>query len=193
MPPASATRPIRPSSASTSRTRWPLPRPPTAGLQDIAPMVEKRWVTSAVFAPMRAAAAAASQPACPPPMTMTSKLFVVSLIPNLYPERRKVSRETGATQSHSVSRETPPGAGLVVSRETTGSGNLPLTLTRINHSYGRGPHPTASLPYTELAKNHVENILDIDPPKEPAERMSRGPQFLRHELLTLPRNIQGPL
>src|SRR5438128_2191803 len=36
MPPASATRPIRPSSASTSRTRCPLPRPPIAGLQDIA-------------------------------------------------------------------------------------------------------------------------------------------------------------
>ena len=30
---ASATRPIRPSKASISRTRWPLPRPPMAGLQ----------------------------------------------------------------------------------------------------------------------------------------------------------------
>ena len=37
MPPWSATRPIRPSSASISRTRWPLPSPPMAGLQDIAP------------------------------------------------------------------------------------------------------------------------------------------------------------
>jgi hypothetical protein len=35
-------------------------------------MVEKRWVTSAVVAPMRAAAVAASQPAWPPPITMTS-------------------------------------------------------------------------------------------------------------------------
>ena len=35
----SATRPIRPSRASISRTRWPLPRPPMAGLQDMAPMV----------------------------------------------------------------------------------------------------------------------------------------------------------
>src|ERR1700756_2271990 len=43
-----------------------------AGLQDIAPMVAKRWVTRAVFAPIRAAALAASQPAWPPPMTMTS-------------------------------------------------------------------------------------------------------------------------
>ena len=36
-------------------------------------MVAKRWVTSAVRAPMRAAAAAASQPAWPPPTTITSK------------------------------------------------------------------------------------------------------------------------
>jgi hypothetical protein len=34
-----------------------------AGLHDIAPMVENRCVTSAVLAPVRAAAAAASQPA----------------------------------------------------------------------------------------------------------------------------------
>jgi len=32
-------------------------------LQDIAPTVAKRWVTKAVFAPIRAAALAASQPA----------------------------------------------------------------------------------------------------------------------------------
>src|SRR5439155_5473915 len=44
-----------------------------AGLQDIAPIVTKRWVTSAVFAAIRAAALAASQPAWPPPITMTSK------------------------------------------------------------------------------------------------------------------------
>src|SRR5665647_1727796 len=72
MPPLSATRPIRPSSASISRTRWPLPRPPMAGLQDIAPTVANRWVTSAVRAPIRAAALAASQPAWPPPITTTS-------------------------------------------------------------------------------------------------------------------------
>ena len=45
-----------------------------AGLQDIAPMVAKRWVTRAVLAPIRAAALAASQPAWPPPMTMTSNV-----------------------------------------------------------------------------------------------------------------------
>jgi len=56
MPAASATRPISPSNASISRTRCPFPSPPIAGLQDIAPMVAKRWVTRAVLAPRRAAA-----------------------------------------------------------------------------------------------------------------------------------------
>ncbi len=72
-------RPIKPSSASTSRTRCPLPRPPIAGLQDISPMVSNLCVTRAVRAPIRAAAAAASQPACPPPTTTTSKFFVLML------------------------------------------------------------------------------------------------------------------
>jgi hypothetical protein len=43
------------------------------GLQDMAPTVAKRWVINAVRAPMRAAAAAASHPAWPPPTTITSK------------------------------------------------------------------------------------------------------------------------
>ena len=72
MPDLSATRPMTPSRASTSRTRWPLPNPPMAGLQDISPMVSKRWVINAVHAPARHAACAASAPACPPPITMTS-------------------------------------------------------------------------------------------------------------------------
>ena len=46
-----------------------------AGLQDISPKVAKRRVTNAVEAPQRAAAVAASHPACPPPITMTSNLM----------------------------------------------------------------------------------------------------------------------
>jgi hypothetical protein len=42
-------------------------------LQDISPILEKLWVTRAVRAPIRAAADAASQPAWPPPITITSK------------------------------------------------------------------------------------------------------------------------
>ena len=63
MPARSIARAMTPSSASISHTRWPLPRPPMAGLQDIAPIVALRCVTSRVEAPQRAAAAAASVPA----------------------------------------------------------------------------------------------------------------------------------
>ena len=64
---------MTPSRASISRTRCPLPSPPMAGLQDISPMVSILWVSSSVRAPSAAAAAAASQPAWPPPITITSK------------------------------------------------------------------------------------------------------------------------
>src|SRR5438445_7119978 len=68
-------RPIKPPSASTSRTIWPLARPPIAGLHDIWPILPGSMLTNATIAPRRAAAHAASAPAWPPPMTMMSKLF----------------------------------------------------------------------------------------------------------------------
>jgi hypothetical protein len=43
-----------------------------AGLHDMAPIVSNAIVTSAVDAPDRADADAASQPAWPPPTTITS-------------------------------------------------------------------------------------------------------------------------
>src|SRR5438552_5495541 len=65
--------PIKPPSASTSRTIWPLARPPIAGLQDIWPIFAGSMLIRATFAPRRAAAHAASAPAWPPPITMMSK------------------------------------------------------------------------------------------------------------------------
>src|SRR5262245_14168908 len=47
--------------------------PPMAGLHDIWPIKSRLSVTSAVLAPRRAAAEAASHPAWPPPITITSK------------------------------------------------------------------------------------------------------------------------
>src|SRR3981081_3481251 len=47
--------------------------PPRAGLQLIWPSVSMLWVSRRVRAPIRAAASAASVPAWPPPMTITSK------------------------------------------------------------------------------------------------------------------------
>ena len=70
---ASAARAMTPPSASISLTRWPLPMPPMAGLQLIWPSVSMDCVSSSVRAPMRAAASAASVPACPPPTMITSK------------------------------------------------------------------------------------------------------------------------
>ena len=72
-----------PSNASISLTKCPLPRPPIAGLQDISPIVDNELVIRAVWIPDLAAAAAASQPACPAPITITSKSFS-KFIGNLY-------------------------------------------------------------------------------------------------------------
>ena len=63
---------MMPPSASTSRTTVPLATPPMAGLHDIWPIVSSALVTIATRAPARAAATAASVPACPAPTTMTS-------------------------------------------------------------------------------------------------------------------------
>ena len=51
--------------------------PPIAGLQDIAPIVDKEPVIKRVEEPTLAAAVAASQPACPPPITITSYASIV--------------------------------------------------------------------------------------------------------------------
>ena len=69
---ASVTRAICPPSASISRTICPLAIPPTAGLHDICAILFMSIVTRHVLAPMFAAAVAASHPACPPPITITS-------------------------------------------------------------------------------------------------------------------------
>ena len=69
---ASAARPISPPRASSSRTRWPLPVPPMAGLQGMLPTESKLMVKTAVSQPSLAAARAASMPAWPAPMTATS-------------------------------------------------------------------------------------------------------------------------
>ena len=55
--------PYDPDPASTSRTMCPLPTPPIDGLQLITPILSWAKVNSAVAAPRRAAADAASQPA----------------------------------------------------------------------------------------------------------------------------------
>ena len=86
---ASARRPISPPSASISRTILPLEIPPIEGLQESRPILSNVCVTSRVEAPIRAAARAASMPACPPPTTITSYSV------NLKPIGRKYSHAPG--------------------------------------------------------------------------------------------------
>ena len=75
---ASVTKAICPPMASISRTICPLAIPPIAGLHDICAILFMSMVTKQVFAPMLAAAQAASQPACPPPMTSTSYFNIIT-------------------------------------------------------------------------------------------------------------------
>jgi hypothetical protein len=63
-----------PPRASISLTRWLLPMPPMAGLQLICPSGLDVVRQQQGAQPMRAAASAASVPAWPPPMTMTSRI-----------------------------------------------------------------------------------------------------------------------
>ncbi len=73
MPVASIAVPIKPPSASISRTRWPFAVPPTAGLHGMCATVDSDSVQIATVRPSRAAAHAASAPAWPAPITITSK------------------------------------------------------------------------------------------------------------------------
>src|SRR3954451_4555849 len=84
MPVASIAKPIAPPRASISRTIWHLPTPPIAGLQLIWPTVSQLVVSSAVRAPRRAAASAASVPAWPAPTTITSYSYCVEPIHPAY-------------------------------------------------------------------------------------------------------------
>ena len=71
---ASVIRPICPPKASISRTICPFAIPPIAGLQLICPILFMSIVIRQVEALILADATAASQPACPAPITITSYL-----------------------------------------------------------------------------------------------------------------------
>src|SRR5699024_7236651 len=81
----SAARAISPPRASSSRTRWPFPVPPMAGLQGILPTASRFRVKHRVRMPSRAAARAASMPAWPAPMTAISYCPASNSLIYLYP------------------------------------------------------------------------------------------------------------
>src|ERR1700755_864588 len=49
------------------------------------------------------------------------------------------------------------------------------------------------LSYTEFPENHIQDILDIDPAKQPAQGKSRRPQILRREFLALLQHVYAAL
>src|SRR5262249_50139168 len=184
MPARSATRPIRPSSASSSRTRWPLPRPPIAGLQDIAPTVAKRWVTSATLAPMRAAAAAASQPAWPPPTTTTS--YCRFIVPNSPSAELLADRRQSV---HFTSDATIPGR---VSRETSAQlGREGRPLAQVVRCARLTPLCGPLFADKKTPEDHVENILHVHPPQKFAQCPGRQAKLLCHDFL--PAVLRGAL
>ncbi len=75
MPLASMHFPITPPRASISRTICPFATPPIAGLQLICATASAFMLSRHVFRPRRAAAIAASVPACPAPTTTTSNRY----------------------------------------------------------------------------------------------------------------------
>ncbi len=96
-------RPRGPDGPCPGR-RWP-------GCSDISPTVSRLWVSSRVRAPALADAAAASQPACPPPMTMTSQVLEHACAPQCErPHPETVSRRGRI----SLIREDSPQRRVVV-------------------------------------------------------------------------------
>src|SRR5262245_41969326 len=75
---ASIATAMRPPSASISRTRWPFAVPPIAGLHGINATVSADSVQRPTRHPSRAAAHAASTPACPAPITTTSNSLLAN-------------------------------------------------------------------------------------------------------------------
>ena len=73
----SANWPIIPPSASISCTSWLLAGPPIAGLHGCQAILSRLSVNNAVEKPSFAVVIAASQPAWPPPTTMTSKFSLL--------------------------------------------------------------------------------------------------------------------
>src|SRR5215203_2444302 len=107
MPVASIARPINPPSASISRTRCPLAVPPTAGLHGMCATPFRDSVHNPTWQPRRAAAYAASTPACPAPMTITSNFIEPLNLPVVHtnPEPRTPNPEPNLNTNRELRTE----------------------------------------------------------------------------------------
>src|SRR5215510_1590317 len=134
-----------------------------AGLHDMAPIVPTRWVMRTVFAPIRAAAAAASQPACPPPITATSNRYTIKTSGGAFSEGAGRGQNRGFIEN--VSRETLRLTGLWRKLRAFICQQIHQNLAdpRVIHE--------RSLPNTEIPENHVENVVNIDATGEARQGM----------------------
>src|SRR5882757_6250017 len=174
-------------------------------------MVAKRWVTSAVLAPRRADAAAASQPAWPPPITMTSnESRVVSMTRTSIARSQKpedVSRETTKRRFQCRpaiwrgDRGREPERLFHVKHPSDLQGlfhvKQPLTLRGLltikTVSRRRLRTPSRSFPDTEVPEDHVEDVLNIDSPEQSAKRIGRSPQILRGQFFAAAYHLDASL
>ena len=111
--------PISPPRASISRTRWLFPGPPTAGLQGMRAILSKFSVAIRVLAPRRALARAASQPAWPAPMTMTSYVSTTNMVTPLYLPKQNRLNISSTISSWTVSPVIEPKSSQASRRSTT--------------------------------------------------------------------------
>jgi hypothetical protein len=78
---------------------------------------------------------------------------------------------------------------VYVSRETTGPAQAMFHVKQPPDKMNE----KILLTNTEIPKDHIQNIFDVDPPQEPPQGMNRDPQVLRGEFLTLPNRIYAAL
>ena len=138
-------------------------------------MVANLCVTSAVRAPMRAAAAAASQPAWPPPTTMTSK--VASLMRaqvtraaaklSRHPQRQKLERSLTRCRRHGC-QTTSLLAGVLASRC-----GQPNVSRETSPAYAPQPHfPMQNRPKISPSTSSTSTAPVIRPSASAARRRS---------------------
>ena len=119
----------------------------------------------------RAAAAAASQPAWPPPMTMTSNVFILD---------PPISRESGCAAK-------PKFSAILDARRRRCANPDAGRAAELRFGARWPPHPVDALQtgviisQCTVAKISAEHFFDVDPPGDPLQRPRGEAQVLGHE------------
>lgn len=102
----------------------------------------------------------------------------------------------GASATHLTSRWTDKTEAAGVLAKTSVSFEI-WTNNRAKSIYpktslGNEMNEKLLLANTKFAENHVKHIFDVDPSKQPSERVGSGAQFLGGQFLALPDHLQAP-